>query len=336
MKFAFAHMPTNVELSARLVERAEALGFDQAWVPDQQLFLDPYVCLSVMALRTSSIKLGVGVTNPFTRHPAISARAISSVNEIAAGRAVLGIGAGNMKELVQPLHLDAGAVAAKCREAALISRDLTKGGAVNFQGSYFQVEGIGFDVPPYGQVPVYLAGRGPKILEAAGEVGDGAIIGSLASPAGLRYAIGRIRAGAEAAGRALTELDIVSWTTVHITDHVAEALDGLRVSIGHLMGGAPPEVLRILGFDDEFIPRLKAAYQSGGPKGAAPLVTDEAIGHFTLVGSPEMIAERVAALAEIGVTQLSLLMPPGNTEDHASVLEAFCTKVRPQLPAGVR
>lgn len=331
MKFAFAHVPENVELSTQLVEKAEAWGFDMAWIPDQQLFLDPYVCLTSMALRTKTIKLGVGVTNPFTRHPAITARAISSVNEVAKGRALLGIGAGNMKEVIQPLHLDSTGVAAKCRETALITRSLMSGEKVNFEGKHFRVEDIGFDVPPFGPVPIYIAGRGPKILEYAGEIGDGAIIGSLASPPGLSYAIEQIRVGADKANRSLKDLDVVSWTTVYITDNLPEALDRVRLNIGHLMGGAPAEVLRILGLKDDYITELKSKYQAGGPKAVESLVTDEAISHFTLIGSPEMIAERITALSEIGVTQLSLLMPTGSTEDHARILERFYNEVRPLL-----
>lgn len=331
MKFGFGHVPSSVRDSTRLVEQAEALDFDFAWIPDQQLFCDPYVALASMALATRRIRLAVGVTNPFTRHPAITARAIATVDQLSGGRAALGMGAGNMKELVHPLGLDTSRVADKCREAALLMKQLWRGGPVDFHGAQFTVDHIGMDIPTRPDLPVYLAGRGPKILSAAGEAADGAIIGSIACDAGLDYAIGRIRAGAQAAGRDPAQLDIVSWVTVHITDDVPAALDALRPGIGHLIGGAPVEVLQTMGLTGEVIRGVKEAYAVGGQKATAPYVTDEAIRAFTIVGDPEMVARHMDALAARGITQVSLLMPPGTVEDYRAILERFAKEVRPRL-----
>lgn len=331
MKFGFGHVPSSVRDSTRLVEQAEALGFDFAWIPDQQLFCDPYVTLASMALNTSRIRLGVGVTNPFTRHPAITARAIATVDQLSGGRAALGMGAGNMKELVHPLRLDTSRVADKCREAALLMKRLWRGGTVDFHGEQFTVDHIGMDVPVRADLPVYLAGRGPKILAAAGEAADGAIIGSIACDAGLDYALGRIRDGAERAGRRTQDLDIVSWVTVHITDDVPAALDALRPSMGHLIGGAPEEVLQAMGLSADVVRSVKQAYAAGGQRATAPYVTDEAIRAFTIVGDPDMVARHVDALAARGVTQLSLLMPPGTVEDYRGILDRFAGEVRPRL-----
>lgn len=331
MKFGFGHVPSHVGDSTELVQRAEALGFDFAWIPDQQLFCDPYVTLASMALSTSRIRLAVGVTNPFTRHPAITARAIATVDQLSGGRAALGMGAGNMKELVHPLKLDSSRVGDKCLEAAQLMKQLWRGGAVDFHGTQFTVDHIGMDIPTRPDLPVYLAGRGPKILSAAGEVADGAIIGSIACDAGLDYAMGRIRAGAEKAGRDVTDLDVVSWVTVHITDDVPAALDALRPSIGHLIGGAPLEVLQTMGLTDAVIQGVKDAYAVGGQRATAPYVTDEAIRAFTIVGDPGMVAGHVDALAARGITQISLLMPPGTVADYGGILERFAREVRPRL-----
>lgn len=331
MRFGFGHVPRDVAASTRLVQQAEELGFDYAWIPDQQLFCDPYVALTSMALNTSHIHLAVGVTNPFTRHPAITARAIATVDQVSGGRAALGMGAGNMKELVHPLKLDTSHVADKCREAALVMKQLWSGRQLDFHGQEFTVDHIGLDIPARPELPVYLAGRGPKILAAAGEVADGAIIGSIACEAGLDYAVGQIREGAQRAGRTLEELDLVSWVTIHITDNIPAAMDRLRASIGHLIGGAPPEVLRTMGLEEVVIRNVKAAYAEGGQAATAPFVTDEAIQAFTIVGTPELVAERISMLQKWGITHLSLLMPPGNVEEYSRILQRFTREVRPQL-----
>ena len=106
LRFGFAHVPSeHVDRHVELVQLAEELGFDCAWIPDQTFYRDPYVVLAALARATSTIALGVGVTNPFTRHPAMTARAIASVEELAPGRVALGVGAGNVRELLAPLGL---------------------------------------------------------------------------------------------------------------------------------------------------------------------------------------------------------------------------------------
>ena len=109
-----------------------------------------------------------------------------------------------------------------------------------------------------GPIPVYLAGRGPRVLEAAGEVADGVLIGGLCCPAGIAYAVDCVRAGATARNRDVGELDIGSWVTVYLTDDRERDLDRLRPSVAHIIGGAPDSVLEAIGLPADLVARLKA------------------------------------------------------------------------------
>ncbi len=332
MKFGFGHVPSeHFERHVELVALAEDLGYDYAWIPDQTFYRDTYVMLTACAAKTKRIRLGVGVTNPYTRHPAIAARAIATVDEISGGRAVLGIGAGNNKELLAPLGIDQGRAAAKCKEMLLVVREMLSGQTVAFKGEEFTVDGVGMEFETRPDIPLYLAGRGPMILAAGGEVADGVIIGGLCSEKGLRYAFDLIKRGASQAGRDLAAMDTVSWVTVHLAEDRQSVLDNLRPVVGHIMGGAPETVLQTLGFEPGFIAELKKKYRAGGPKGVTSMITDDAIEAFTIVGDAVECAERIKNLEKWGMTQVSLLMPPGTTGDYALLLKKFAEQVMPKF-----
>jgi 5,10-methylenetetrahydromethanopterin reductase len=98
----------------------------------------------------------------------------------------------------------------KDRSIVRIVRDLLGGKTVTYEGEAFKLKNVKLDFECCRKVPMYIAGRGPLVLQAAGEVGDGAMIGPLASQVTLEYALTQIRKGARRAGRSMDELDIVS------------------------------------------------------------------------------------------------------------------------------
>ena len=128
MRFGFGTVPAGPpHETVALVQFAERLGFDVAWMPDQTFYRDPFLTLAACAQGTRTITLGVGVTNPYTRHPAMIARAAATLSELCQGRFVLGIGAGNRKELIDLLGLPSDRAGARCRETALTVKRLLAG-----------------------------------------------------------------------------------------------------------------------------------------------------------------------------------------------------------------
>ena len=168
-----------------------------------------------MAAGTQRSRIGPSVTNPYTRHPALTAAAIATVDELSGGRAVLALGAGGGLE---QFGIDRVNPVGALREAIQIIRGLTAGEKVDFAGRHFTVNGaqLGFDWRR--QIPVYIAARGPRILELAGEVADGVIIGGFAQPAGLKYALDRVVAGLDRAGRGWADIDVVAWLYTCVSD----------------------------------------------------------------------------------------------------------------------
>jgi 5,10-methylenetetrahydromethanopterin reductase len=330
MRFGFCHVPhEHYARHVELVRLAERLGFDRAWIPDQTFNHDPYVILAATALATDEIELGVGVANPFTRHPATTGRAIASVADIAPGRVSLGIGAGNVRELLHPLGFEFDGPADRCREAVeLIRRELT-GSQVGYEGRYYRMDGVRLEIEGEFDVPLYLAGRGPRVLENAGAVGDGVLIGGLCGTEGMRYALTCLRRGAEKAGRDSLPGEIGSWVTCQLTDDREAGIARIRPNIAHIIGGAPLQVMREIGLPDEVISAIKQAYARGGSSAAAEHVTDECVDAFAIVGPPEVAVERIKALEDAGATQFIFLIGSGDVDEQAGRLEQFASSVFP-------
>ena len=162
----------------KMVERAklaEQAGYDAVWVADERFYREVYSSLAVLALNTRRVQLGTCVTDPYARHPALTAMAIATLDEISNGRTLLGFGAGisGFAELGIVRNKPARAM----REAIELIRRLLKGETVDFHG-----EVIGFTngklsfKPMRSDIPVYVASNGPLGQRMTGAVADGAIM----------------------------------------------------------------------------------------------------------------------------------------------------------------
>ncbi|MDQ7858111.1 MAG: LLM class flavin-dependent oxidoreductase [Armatimonadota bacterium] len=339
MRFGFATIPGETGEFTALVRDAEAMGFHQAWVPDQTFHRDVFAVLAACAAEARRIALGVGVTNPFTRHPVQIARAAATVDEISGGRLTVGIGAGNRRELLRPLGLEQERTAQRCAEAVAVIKGLLRGERVTHESDTLTVRDVALDFAARANLPVYLAGRGRLVLRAAGERADGVIIGALSDPQGLRYALAQVEAGAAAAGRTLDGFGVVSWVTCLLTDDRAATLEAIRPSIAHVIGGAPAEVLLGIGLDAGLVRRVKDGYATGGPLAAAQHVTPDVVDRLAIVGDGPYVVDRVALLRGHGVTQVVVLLPGRGARsshsapdvDHRALLRRFAEQVIARL-----
>ncbi len=328
MQFGFALLhQLRVNDLRRLAQMGESLGFDYAWLPDQTFFQDPFVVLALIAESTSRINLGVGVTNPYTRHPVQVARSIGTLAQAYPGRFTLGIGAGNRKELIEPLGLKQNKPARACSEALSIIRRLLSGKTVTHHGEFFSVENVALELELGPAPPLFIAGRGPATLRAAGRVADGVIIGALVSTTGLDFAFRNIDKGRSQATECRSALHVVSWVTCRLTNDTEKALQAARPMIAHIIGGAPPEILQALQIDPIRLAGLKAAYEAGGPAAAAKHVSTEEIDMLALIGDSTRIISRLRDLEDRGVNQFCMLIWGATIDEATKTLEAFSRDV---------
>ncbi|MDR1824570.1 MAG: LLM class flavin-dependent oxidoreductase [Bifidobacteriaceae bacterium] len=298
----------------------EALGFDDIWVPDERLTRNVYITLATVAQATSQVGLGPAVTNPYTRHPAITAAAIATVDEISGGRASLAFGAGGGLDVY---GLERTRPAATLKEAVRVVQGLTAGERLTYQGEVFSLHDAGLDFQPVRPVPVYLAGRGPRLLETAGEVADGAIIGGFATAAGLGYALERIDQGVQQAGRA-TRPDVMAWLYLSVHDDATAA----RVAVSHMVLASLITSRPILDRLGLRLPaRLKDHLDATGwryptetPAQAAELLPDELVEAFAVYGTPADCLGRLDAIGQLGLNHVAFVpFPAGeDTLDQAA------------------
>src|SRR5436309_5928427 len=205
----------SVAAMAELTAEAERLGFRRCWVCDQGLDCrDVFVTLAAAAARTRTIQLGTGITHPYTRHPAVTAAAIASVDELSGGRAFLGIGAGGADTLL-PLGLERRRPLAAVREMIQLTRALNRGGAVDFDGEAFQLRGARVDYARP-DLEIWLAGRGSKMLALGGELADGVLLDFIHKDL-LAEHVRTVRSGAKLTGNTPR----ICYSTVIVTDEQA-------------------------------------------------------------------------------------------------------------------
>ncbi len=330
LKFGFGGVPSHgLQDAIDLARLGESLGYDRLWVPDQTFYRDPFLVISVIAQATSRIQLMLGVTNPFTRHPVQIARAAATLAEISADRFAVGYGAGNRKQLILPLGMEQEQVSQRCREAVVITRRLLAGEEVTHHSSTLHLEKVRLLTETKPALPLYLAGRGPAVLKAAGEVADGAVIGGLVSEAGIQYARRQIEAGVERRAQGLDEVAWLSWVTCHVTDDTPAVLNRVRPNVAHIIGGAPKSVLLAIGFEEPRIDELKRHYGAQGPEGTAHLVEDGEVQLLTIVGDADTCATRIEQLAAAGIQEFGFLLTQPSPQEQAEFVRRFASEVMP-------
>ena len=318
----------EVACTAELCERA---GLDSFWVADQRWMRDVYVTLAAAAGRTERLLLGTRVTDPYIRHPALTAVALASLDEASGGRAVLGIGPGGSGFAEIGLRRERPVVA--LRESIRLIRQLWAGGESEFHGEVVHWNGgrLDFDCRP--DIPVVLATRGLKLLELAGELADGVIIAVGTAPEAIAWALDRIRAGEARAGRPAGATELLHMTYIAADRDPRRARQAVKHGIlGAVVGSHPRyDFLRASGQE---VPQELFAYLESGQRDRArilELIPDAMIDKLAVAGTAEDCAEQLGRLLDAGI-QHPLLAPIGvEPGGAAAMLERLLTQVLPAL-----
>jgi 5,10-methylenetetrahydromethanopterin reductase len=321
---------------ARLAERT---GYDTVWLADERFYREVYGGLAYLAGQTRRVKLGPCVTDPYSRHPALTAMAIATLDEISGGRAVLGVGAGISG--FGELGIERVKPAKAIREAIELIRRLLAGETVTCQGEVvsFREGRLSFK-PVRPEIPVVVATNGPLGKKMAGAVADAVIMEAAANVEEIKALRAEISAGAKAAGRDPASVRLVARLNTCIGADGAAARDALRPTVARLLGAQRLKFTTAerqgLTLPEEAVASVKgAAYASGVSPylPLLPLVTDRHVNAFTLAGTAAEVAAQVAELRGAGADSI-IIMPfaaPGGSIE--ATIEAFGTEVWPKVAA---
>jgi 5,10-methylenetetrahydromethanopterin reductase len=335
MKFDIGILASQpLPVIVRQVQLAESLGFDTAWITDTHLVCrELWVTLTACATATSRIRLGPGITVPHTRHISVTASAIATLHELAPGRLVLGVGTGGSASETMGLSVARTARVATLESMAHALKHLLRGESIRLDtGTDARLAWL----PQPVDIPLYLAGSGPRMLDAAGRLGDGAIMYSGVAPWLLEAALACVRAGAQAAGRAPADVDIAIWAPTSIASDRALARDHVRGRVASALRHAFP--VKWSPEDQAVIDQVRAAYDSYQHATAAskhrPLVTDRFVDLMALAGTPDDVREQVQRVASVGGVNRIILLPQVPGQDFVQreqVLRLFADEVMARI-----
>ena len=324
----------------QVAHAADSGGIDAIWVSEDPEGWDAFSVLSAIAAVTENATLGTSVVSPYPRHPNLLAASIATLDRLSCGRAVLGIGRGQVEWHRDALGVDTGQPLVILGETIALLRQWWEAphGASSSEAGYFRVQDWERVVhPQQDHVPIYLAAAGPQALDLAGMMCDGAIFNALTSDEFLQRAIPRVRAAAVAAGRDPSAFAFVLRTAVSVTDTPAaerKALDrgkNLLALISTLPGMG--RLVQTEGFD---VPTLLGEVQTamrtmetlaagggfpalrrdGNLVAARELIPDELIHRLGVIGPLSSVKERLLALWNLGVTHIGVAPPHDATSDE--------------------
>lgn len=289
--------------------QAEKRGFDYIWITDHYNNRNVYVTLTSVALHTSKIKLGIGVTNPYLVNPVLTAQAAASINEIAPNRVVLGIGPGD-KTTLASLGVEIILPVAAVKECVLIARSLFKTGKVKFEGKVFKIPKAKFNFKVAGEIPIFIGAQGPQMLRLAAKYGDGILINA-SHPKDVEAAMKHIARGAKRTGRSLKDLEIAAYTSFSVDEDYDEAFKAATRVVAFIVAGSPEFILERHGIDLNRANEIRRALSEARWKDAFSLVDEKMIDAFSITGTPDICVEKIEELTRLGVTQVVAGSPIG-------------------------
>jgi probable F420-dependent oxidoreductase len=319
----------------RLVEvlqKAEEQGFEYGWTYDSHiLWQESYALLAIAATQTKKIKLGHCVTNPGIRDPTITASWYATMQDVSNGRMVMGIGRGDSSRRVvglKPVKVD------EFERRLRMIKDLMNGRKVDWNEKELELTWVRDELP---DIPMHVAGYGPRALGVAGRVGDGVII-QLADPQIIQWIMATARQAAEEEGRDPDALQCIVCAPSHVSDDIAEAREQVRwfpaMVSNHVM-----DLIEKYGANSDEIPEeltdfVKARkfydYKDHSRVGAkhGEFVTDEICDRFCVLGNTKQVTEKLHELESVGTDQFDIYLM---TEGADETLAAYGKDVIPQF-----
>ena len=301
---------------ARLAERA---GFGSFWVFEDPFFRGAFSLATAVACQTESLRVGISVVNPYTRHPGLIAMEFGTLDEISGGRAVLGIGAGVRFWIQDQLHLSWERPGRAMREAVDLIRSLLRGEQVTCSGQIFRLtDAVLHFSPPRSRPPIYLGVTGPKNLQMAGAIADGVILSTMSSPAYIRFAREQVQLGAKRAGRTLDGFEVAAIVPISISENDTEAREAVKPILAVLLGigafDATSPILRCVDFPEVLLRQFRERFANGDIP--VDLVDGHMIDTFAIAGSPKHCAKKMTEFIEAGVDIPIAYEIPGVTPEQ--------------------
>jgi 5,10-methylenetetrahydromethanopterin reductase len=292
-------------------------------VTERYFHEETFSMLGYLAAVTNDLQLGLGVTNPYTRHPALLAMCSATIDRLCAGRFLLGLGRSDRGVIQERMGIAYHQPRQTLEETVAVLRQLLRGERVSGTVGQAHLQHVKLALGPVqASVPIYLAAIGPQALRLAGAVADGVLLNAYVPTNYVRYAVDTVHQAARAAGRDPQTIDIACMLVMRQTDAPEGLWPGLKQRLVRLL--IEEHVGEILlekgGFDPQVLPILRHTVAEQGEPAGVRYITDAMVEAFYVVGSAAQCRQRVAAYRQSGVTH-PLLLP--RLADYRAVVDTF-------------
>lgn len=318
LQYGVGLFPTEpIPRIVQLGKQAEELGFTHVWIGDSHLiWREAFVNMAAVALNTSRVVIGTGVTNPVTRHPSVLASAYATLDEMAPGRFAVGIGLGDSSLETMGRKQ---ARLADFEEAVAQMRAVIEGGEAALESG-----NIRLNFSRNRKIPFYVAASGPKMLELSGRVADGVIILVGVDSGALEKAVARIAAGAESAGRKLSDIHLVLWVPCAVSEQPG-AKDAVKAHVARVI--AHPLPFSLDDREQKVLDDIRQAYNyyqhMDQRASQARVIPDWLVDKFAIAGDPDECRAKVEELKGSAVQQVAIIPYDVGGADRGETLRLF-------------
>ncbi len=309
-----------------IVTYAEQRGFEAVWQAESRLVREATVPMAAFLTSTERIKAGSGVVNNWTRNPALLASTFATLDDLAPGRVILGIGAW-WDPLAAKVGVDRSRPLKAMRETCEVVRALLADETVTYDGEFVHLDGVELDYVHQERrpkdVPIYIGATGMKMMELTGEIADGAVLNYLVSPAYNATAMEHLQIGAERAGRSIDDIDRPQLIVCSLDEDRGRALDNARMLVTQYLG-QQPHIMKASGVPDSLLDEIGSVLSWPATHeqvvAASKLVPDDIVQMITASGTVDECREKVAEYMAAGAT-CPILYPLG--DDVHAMIDAF-------------
>ena len=307
------------------VKYAEQKGFDAVWQAESRLVREATVPMAAFASVTERIKVGSGVVDCWSRNPARLAATFSTLDDLAPGRVILGIGAW-WDPLAQKVGISRERPLRAMREIVTAVRGLLANETVTFHGDFVHLDGVELDYVYQERrakdVPIYIGATGLQMMELTGEIADGAVLNYLVSPDYNQSALEALEKGAAKAGRSLDDIDRPQLVVCSVHEARKTALDMARLMVTQYLG-QQPHIMKASGVPQSLLDKVGEVLTWPATHeqvvAASKLVPNEIVQMLTASGTPDDARRQVAHYMKNGCT-CPILYPLG---DVKAMIDAF-------------
>ncbi|HEX5722799.1 MAG TPA: LLM class flavin-dependent oxidoreductase [Acidimicrobiia bacterium] len=306
----------SIREGIEIASYAEAKGFEAVWQADSRLVRDATIPMAAFAATTERMKVGAGVVDIWSRNPARLASTFATLDDLAPGRIILGLGAW-WDPLATKVGIERRRPLLAMREIVGAVRGLLAGEKVSFDGEFVHLDGVEIDYVYQERgrkhLPIYIGATGMQMMELTGEIADGVVLNYLVSPDYNHRALDALERGARRANRSLDEIDRPQLIVCSMADNRQDALDAARLLVTQYLG-QQPHIMKASGVPESLLDEIGAVLTWPATHDqvveASELVPDEIVQMICAAGTPEECVTKVDEYVANGCTS-PILYPLG-------------------------